>query len=98
MGPVVQGVEIDERQIRTFPRFNRTCEMSDMQCPGAQTGRHGQHHARRNGGRIAGFSLGDEGRQTHLFEHIQIVVGCRAIGSQADIHAGFQHISNGCKS
>ena len=94
----MQGVEIHERQIGALALFDGAGEVSEVQRLCAQSRSHGKHHASGNRGRIASRSFGQEGRQAHFFEHIQIVVRGRSVGSQADVHAGFQHIPDGGKS
>ena len=36
-------------------------------------------------------SFGDEGRQAHFLEHIQVVVGGGAVGADAHVQSRFEH-------
>jgi len=50
------------------------------------------------GGWVSTGSLGQEGSQADLLEHIQVIVRGWAIRANADIQASFEHLMHGCKS
>ena len=66
--------------------------MSYMERLCADTGGHGQCGCSRQGGWIIRDSLGNEGGQAYLLEHIEIIVGSRPIRSNADVQPGFEHL------
>ena len=65
--------------------------MLEVQRARAQAGGHGDGLRRGQGGGIAAGVLRHKRRQAHLFEHVQVVVGRRAVGADADVNPGFEH-------
>ncbi len=65
--------------------------MIEVQGARAQARRHRQRIARRQRGWIAARPFREQRRQPHLLEHVEIVVGRRAVGADADVDAELQH-------
>ena len=57
----------------------------------ADARRHRQRVARRQRRRIAAGALGEQRREPHLLEHVEVVVRRRAVGADADVDAELQH-------
>ncbi len=63
-----------------------------MESLGAQASRHLESCARGRCGWVSRSDLGHETRQAQFFKHIKVVVRGRAIGADAKVHAGGQHL------
>ena len=93
-GRVVGPRQVHQDQIGALARFQRPDEVLHVQRARAQPGGH-RHGLRRgqDGGIVAGV-LRHQRRQPHLLEHVQVVVGRRAVGADADVNPGLEHVAH----
>ena len=56
----------------------------------ASEGSHGERALRGSAGRAAAGALGEQRCQAHLLEQVESVVAGRAVGAQANVHAGLE--------
>ena len=68
--------------------------MPDVQRFRADARCHGQGHWRWDGRRIVADRFGDERSQTHFFEHVQVVVGGRAVRADTHVESHFKHLGD----
>ena len=85
-------LEIHDDQIGALPRLERPGDVARVHCARPDARRHRQRVARRQRRRVAAHTLGEQRRQPHLLEHVEIVVRRGAVGADADCDAKLQHL------
>ena len=97
-GRVVQRREVDQDQVCPAAGGERAGQCTQMQRLGAHPRCHRQGRGGGQRGWIVGHDLGDEGRQPHFLEHVQVIVGGGAIRADTHVEAGFQHLGHRCEA
>ena len=90
--------QIDGDHIRPFARFQRASLLAQAKCARPIQCRHSQRPVSRDSGRIARYRFCQNRSRFKLTKHIEIIITCRTIGSNRNIHPGAIEYSHRAKS
>ena len=91
-GELCDRCQVHQDQVGALARLQRADQVPHVQGARAQAGGHRQGLRRGQDGGVVAGALGQERGQAHLLEHIQVVVGGRAVGADAHGQPGLQHL------
>ncbi len=95
---IVQRVYVHQDQVGALARFERASDITYMEGFRSEASSHLQGYLGGKRGGITTGAFSQEGRQADFLEHIQVIVGSRAIGANANVQAKLYHALDRGKS
>ncbi len=95
VGLVVDAGHVAHGDVGPLARLQAARQMAHVDGPRPADGGDLQRLAGGQGGRVLRRHFGNERRQAHLLDHVQVVVAGRAVGAHADLQAQLEHLGDG---